>query len=560
MTSKHENSITGLEVSMQSLKFLLLMFFLFLFTFDFSMACTNILVTKGACKNGSVMITYSCDGEFHPHLNIIPAADHQPGDSLEIKDWHGKLLGKIHQPAHTYKVVSLINEHQLAFGETTFSGREELINPDGLLHYWKIMQLTLQRAKTAREGIRVIADLVEQYGYRSSGETFSLGDPEEAWIMEIIGTGPGGHGAAWVALRVPDGYISCHANKSRIGEFPLDDPDNCLYSENVISLAVEKGYYNPKSGEPFRFNTAYCPDTPKNLRYADTRVWSIFRRAAPSKNFSPAYHRGDRDAKPYPLWIKPDDDLSTADVFALMRDHYEGTDYDTRKGIDAGPYNTPNRWRPITWEVDSREYAWERPISTQQTGFSFVSQSRSNLPDPIGGVLWYGLDDTYTSCYFPLYCGIDELPQSMTRGTLEKFSWDSAWWVFNLVANYANLKYSYMIEDIQKVQKSLEDSFFQLQPAVEETAVNLFKNDKKLMKQYLNDYSVSSGNLVFTQWKELAGFLITKYNDGYVQEKPGRATEKGYPHAWLEKVLKERPQQFRLDKKKDFVPETKLVD
>jgi len=532
---------------------------LFILT-SYALSCTNILVSRGASSNRSVMITYSCDGEFHPHLNITPAADHARGDSLEFRDGQGRLLGKIPQPPHTYKVVGLMNEFQLVIGETTFSGRKELQNPKGLLHYWTLMKLALQRARTAREAISVITGLVETYGYRSTGETFSIADPNEAWIMEIIGPGPGGTGAEWVARRLPEGYISCHANKARISTFPLNDPDNCLYSANVKTFAIRKKYYDPHSGEPFRFNEAYCPDTPRNRRYSDARVWSVFRRAAPSQHFSPAFQRGDTTAEPYPLWIKPDHKLSTPDVIALMRDHYEGTPFDMTKGVDAGPFGSPNRWRPISWKVDSVEYAWERPISTQQTGFSFVSQSRADLPNQIGGVLWYGLDDTYTSCYMPFYCGINQLPEGLGKGSLQNFSWESPWWIFNLVANYANLKYSYMIQDIQTVQKKIEGNFFTLQPAIEQTAVRLAKSNPQMVQTFLSDYSVSHADLVFKRWKELARFLITKYNDGYVQEKPGRPTEKGYPQSWLKRVLKERPSQFKLKENKERAPESKLVD
>ena len=523
-------------------------------------ACTNVLVTKGATEDGSVILTYTCDGEFHPHLRYTPAADHEPEGWLEIKDWSGNVRGKIKQVPHTYAVVGLINEHQLAISETTFSGREELRNPDGLLHYWDLMRVALQRAKTAREAITVMTDLVGEYGYRSTGESISIADTNEAWILEMIGPGPGGSGAVWVAVRVPDGYISCHANKARIGEFPLDDPEECLYSNNVVSFAVEKGYYDPKSGEPFRFCEAYCPATPKNCRYADTRVWSVFWRAAPSLGLSPDYHRAVEGARPYPLWIKPDKKLSVADVFSLMRDHYEGTVYDMRKGIDAGPYGTPLRCRPIVWEVDGVEYAWERPISTQQTGFSFVSQSRSWLPDPVGGVLWYGVDDTYTTCYVPLYCGINALPESYTVGSLGKFSWDSAWWVFNFVANYANVRYSDMIVDIQAVQSDLEGTFLALQPAVERTAVELARSDPELMTRYLTDYCVSHGELVVRRWRQLGEHLLTKYNDGYVKDEQGRPREDGYAEGWLRTVLKSRPDQFRVRSKDADVPESKLVD
>ncbi len=523
-------------------------------------ACTNLLVTKGASKDGSVMITYTCDGEFHPHLKHAPAANHKPDDSLEITDWRGNVYGKIPQVPHTYAYVNLINEHQLAISETTFNGRLELKNPDGMFGYWNLMEVALQRAKTAREAITVMTDLVEKYGYRSTGESFSIADTKEVWIMEMIGPGPGGKGAIWVAQKIPNGYISCHANKARIGTFSLNDPQNCIYSKNVVSFAVEKGYYNPKSKEPFRFCEAYCPSTPKNRRFADTRVWSIFRRAAPSLNLSPDFHRAVEGAKPYPLCIKPDKKISLADVFSLMRDHYEGTDYDMTKGIDAGPYNSPNRCRPLVWTHDSVEYAWERPLSTQQTGYSFVSQSRSFLPNAVGGVLWYGVDDTWMTCYTPLYCCIDAIPESFTVGELGKFSWESAWWVFNFVSNIANLKYSYMEPEIRAVQKKIEGNLLALQPAVEKTAVALSKTNPSLMKRYLTDYSVTHAEQTVKRWKELGEYLLTKYNDGYVKDENGRTKEKGYPDSWIKRVIDERPEQFRLKPKKERVPESKLVD
>ncbi|MFH1747983.1 MAG: C69 family dipeptidase [Planctomycetota bacterium] len=522
--------------------------------------CTNILVTKGATSDGAVMITYTCDGEFHPRLRSYPAADYGPDEWLEIKTWGDQTRGKIKQVPHTYAVVGLMNEHQLAISETTFDGRLELQNTDGLLHYWDLMQLALKRAKTAREAIDVMTGLVAEYGYRSTGESISIGDTKEAWILEIIGPGPGGQGAHWVARRVPDGMISCHANKARIGEFPLDDPDNCLYSKNVISFAIEKGYYDPASGKPFRYCDAYCPPTPKNQRYGGARVWSILRRTAPSLNLSPDYHRAVEGAEPLPLWIKPDKKLSLADVIALMRDHYEGTPYDMTKGIDAGPHGTPNRWRPIHWKVDDVEYAWERPVSTQQTGFTFISQSRDWLPDPIGGVYWYGLDDTYFTCYVPLYCCITELPESYTIGSLQKFSWDSAWWVFNFVANYANVRYADMKTDIQAIQRELEGQLLALQPAVEQTALALSKSNPDLMRQYLTDYSVTHAEMVVKRWRSLGEYLIQKYNDGYVQDDQGRPQEQGYSQEWLRRVIADRPEQFRLKEKAPDVPESKLID
>jgi len=517
--------------------------------------CSSFLVTKGASKDGSVMITYTCDGEFLPKLQNSPAEDHTPGTFIEIRGRNGKLRGKIKQVLHTFAVVGLMNEHQLAIGETTFGGRKEMVSRKGLLHYFQLMRLTLQRAKTAREAIRVMADLVEEYGYSSSGESFSIADKNEAWIMEMIGPGAGNKGAVWVALRIPDGYVSAHANMSRIGEFPQNDPENCLFHPQVITLAGKMGFYNKNSKKAFNFRMAYDPPKPASMRTCAARVWSMFRRCAPSQKFSADFQRGKKRVSPYPLWIKPDKKLSLADVMNIMRDHYEGTPYDMTKGIDAGPYGRPIRDRGLTWEVDGIKYSWERPISTQQTGFSFISQSRDWLPNPIGGIYWYGVDDTYTTCYVPLYCCINDLPEPFTRGNIQKFTWDSAWWVFNFVANFANLKYSYMIKDIQKVQKELEENFISLQPVIEKTANELYKTNPKLLVQFLTGYSVSQGEMVVKRWIKLGESLITKYNDGYVKDENGRPRSKGYPLPWLKKVIKLKPKQFKLptwgDKKKD---------
>jgi dipeptidase len=517
-----------------------------------AVGCTSILVTRGASADGSVMITAAGDsaGGFAT-LGIMPAADHKPGEMIDIaagEDGDVKnRAGKIPQIPHTYKVLGgLINEHQLALTETTFGGRHELLNPQGLLRYGFLMSLALQRARTAREAIQVMTKLVDEHGYADEGESISVADTQEAWILEIVGTGPGGKGAVWVAARVPDGQVSCHANQARIAEIPRDDPANYIYSENVESFAVSHGWYDPKSGQPFRFFEAYCPPTPLQRRICDARVWSILRRAAPSQHLSPDYHRGKPGSQPYPLWLKPDRKLSVADVFALMRDHYEGTEFDMTKGIDAGPYSVPRRWRPLVFKVDGVEYAWERPVSTQQSAFTSVSQSRAWLPNAVGGLVWFGMDDSYTSCYLPFYCGIDAVPRSFAAGTIQKFSWDSAWWVFNVAANYAYSKYSLVLPEIQAVQKDIESNLLALQPVVEKTAVELSHSNPGLMTRYLTDYSVMHAELTVDRWKALIEHLFTKYNDGYVRDPQGKYPDVGYPEAWLRRVLRERPEQFKL--------------
>ncbi len=512
-------------------------------------ACTNVLVTKGASKDGSTLISYSCDGEFHPHPRILPAADYKPGEMLEIKSWHG-VKGKIPQVLHTYKVVGLMNEFQLAIGETTFGGRPELVNKDGMFHYYPLMLIALQRAKTAREAIDVMTGLVEKYGYASEGESISIADKEEVWLLEIAGTGAGGKGAVWVAIRIPDGMVCAHANMSRIREFPLDDPENVRYSKNVISFAKEKGYYNPGSKKPFSFSGAYNPPTEEQVRYSSRRVWSIFRRVSPSLNLSPDYSSYKKKAKPYDLYITPDRKLGVRDVIALHRDHYEGTAFDMTKDVTAGPFGAPDRWRPMKWEVGGKGYAWERPISTQQAGFVHVTQSRAHIPDEVGGVYWYGFDNPYTNFFVPFYTSITELPESYTTGTLRRFSRDSAWWAFNFVANYANLRWSYMIEDIRKVQTEIEDLEFGLQPAIEATALELLKSNPGLIGKYLTNYCVGSAETNIKKWWDLADFLVTKYNDGYIQNEDGRPKEIGYPGSWLRREVKENPQKRLKEKRK----------
>ncbi len=527
-------------------------------------ACTNLLVTKGASADGSVTITYTADSAgFYSRLAIFPAADHPEDAVIEIPETKERPAGKIKQAAHTHQVLGAvwdgdehcrqgcINEFQVAVAETTFGGRKENHNTKALLNYPLLMTLALQRSKTAREAIDVMVKLVDEYGYSDEGESISVADKEEAWVFEIVGIGPNDDfskgGAIWVAKKVPDGEISAHANQARIGEIPAkQDPETCRFSDNIVSFAVDKGWFDPDGGKPFRFDDVYGEIDVKSKRVCEARVWSILRRAAPSLNLSSDYHRGVEGAEPYPWSVKPDKKLATGDVFALMRDHFNGTEFDMTKGVDAGEYGLPRRWRPLYWKIDGQEYSWERPISTQQTGFSIVTQSRDSLPDRVGGVLWYGVDDTYLSCYFPLYCGITELPASFNCGSIRQFSWESGWWVFNLVSNYANLKYDTITPDIIAVQKEFETKFLELQGPVEKTAVELFETNPELAQRYLTDYSVSQAESVATRWKKLATDIFTKYNDGYVRSEDGKYPNVGYPEGWLRRVLKERPEQFKL--------------
>ena len=439
-----------------------------------------------------------------------------------------------------------MNEYQLAIGETTFTGREELWDKDLPLKYWELMWLALERAKTAREAIRVMTSLVEQYGYGSEGESFSIADPNEAWQLEMTGTGGKG-GAVWIAKKVPDGMIAAHANHARIGEFPLNDTANCIYSKNIIKLAVEKGYYDLASGEPFRFNDVYDPPTPEHIRYSETRVWSIFRRAAPSLNLSPGYCRFEPKAKPYPLFIKPDKKLSLKDVFSLIRDHYEGTDFDMTKGVAAGPFGNPNRSRPMEWEINGKKYSWERPISTPQTAYAYVAEIRKNVPDDLA-VMWYSFDDTYTNCFFPFYIQSQKVPESYAKGDFNKFDFKSMWWTFNFVSNFAKVCYLPMAKDIQKVQDELESRFIEEQDSVEQLAL---KRNGEERLQTLTDFSLKCANTVHDRWIELAGYLVMKYNDGYVKDSNNRVHSLPYPKEWLKKVVKNEGVRYLIEEKEE---------
>jgi dipeptidase len=511
-------------------------------------ACTSIIVSRGASKDGSVLVTYSADAPFMPRLLRVAGGTNPAGSMVDVKGWENdRINGQIPQAPKTYTVVGLMNENQVSMGETTTGGRRELVDRQGKLDYDALMSITLQRARTAREAIKLVDQLANEYGYGSSGETFSIADKNEAWLMELVGKGPGRKGVVWVAARVPDGCITAHANLSRITTFPLDDPENWLYSPDVVQFAIEKGYYSTGSGKPFSYRDAYHPNIGASQKRACAgRVWSIYRRSSPSSNFSDAWFRGAEGVEDYPLFIKPDKPLAVQDVMALMRDHYEGTPYDMTKGVDAGPFGSPVRFRDLTWTVNGQSYTWERAISTQQAGFVTVSQSRKNLPDSVGGVTWFTPDEASTSCFVPLYCNIDTLPEPFVLGDYKKFSFDSAWWVWNVVSNLTYDRWSRIYPDVQTAQRERETALLAMQPAIEETAAKLATTDPTLARAFLTNYSVSTGEAVFRRWKELAESILTRHVDGYVQQPGGRSRAPGYPAEWLERVVRERPEQFKL--------------
>ncbi len=506
-------------------------------TTEVSRACTNLLVTKGASADGSVMVSFSVDGTGLSQVRISPATTEQDLEAEEpaIRDWKGP----------TYKVVNHMNEFQVAVAETTFNGRPELTSTNGGLTYDRLMFLATKRAKTAREAIAEIDRLMQTYGYGSTGETLSVSDKNEVWIMEIMGKGEE-KGAVWVAGRVPDGYICAHANMSRIREFPMDDPENWLFSDDVVDFAVEKGFYDPKSGKPFSFADAYMPNVSRLIQRACAgRVWSIFRRAAPSMNLSSDFYRVAEGAEPYPLFIKPDKKLTVSDVMALMRDHYEGTPWDMTKGVGAGPWKSPYRYRGLMWQVDGKNYAWERPISSQQAACTWISQSRDWLPDQIGGVYWFTPDDAFTSCYAPFYVGITDVPKAYKSGNYEEVSRDSAWWVFNMVSNYAYERYSKVIEDIQQVQRDQEEMYVAMQPIIDKMAKDrLDKDGEEAMQQFLTNYCVTTGDGLFQRWSQLLDDITAKNIDGYVKQEGGGAAGVGYDEEWLRRVVEEDPDKL----------------
>jgi len=535
-----------------------------------SQACTNFLITKGASKDGSTMISYSADSHvLYGELYYWPAMKYKPGTMVDVYEWDsGKFLGTIEQAAATYSVVGNINEHQLAIGETTYGGRGELHNPDGIIDYGSLIYMTLQRAKNAREAIHTIVTLTEKYGYCSSGESFSISDPNEVWIMEIIGKGPGKKGMAFVARRIPDGYISGHANQARIQTFPLANgntsitsaeidkvfnPDvETVYAADVVDVARGFGWFSGSDAD-FSFSDVYAPVDFSGARFCDARVWSGFNKVNSTMGDYLNYAMGYDLENRMPLWIKPDNKLSVEDVMGLMRDHYQNTPMDMTKDLGAGPYANTVRWRPMSWQVDGKTYLHERAISTQQTGFSFVTQSRSWLPDPVGGIIWFGVDDTYYTVYTPMYCGMTEVPQSFSvgNGDIMTYSDHAAFWVFNEVTNFVYSRASVMTPDLQAKQRELEQKYLKETTEIDAKASELFrstaKGAAKKGSEMITTYSVNAGNNTVKEWRELYKYLFTKYMDGNVKTRrpvpegykyvTPELRQPGYPQDWLMRIV-----------------------
>ena len=563
---------------MKRLSFLILfLLFSFLSTEQRINACTNFLVTKGASVKGSTMITYAADShQLYGELYYLPAKDYPQGTLVDVIEWDTrKYMGKISQVAHTYSVVGNMNEHQLAIGETTYGGIETLLDTTAIVDYGSLIYLTLQRAKNAREAIKVMSDLVSEYGYASEGESFSIADANEAWIFEIIGKGSNNRGAVWVARRIPDGYISGHANQARIQTFPLStgkknsiaitskelnrvsDPlVECVYAYDVIDFARSKNLFKGKDAE-FSFSDTYNPITFSGARFCEARVWSFFKSVNADMNQYFNYISGADLSKRMPLWIKPDHKISDYDMMNFMRDHLEGTPLDMRKDIGAGPLGLPYRWRPLVWKIDTSKnalvYCNERTVATQQTGFVFVAECRNWLPDPVGGIFWFGVDDAATTVFTPMYCGITTIPEcfKVGNGDMLTYSPTSAFWLFNQVANFCYTRYDMISADAQKVQKQLEINYISKTDSVDAEAVKLSAKDVNLGREYLTNYSGAMAQNTFNKWKTLSEYLLVKYIDGNIKkEKDGKfernrwgnpvmPSQPGYSEAWKKSVIQE---------------------
>ncbi len=492
-----------------------------------SWACTGLIAAKGATTDGSVLVTYAADSHtLYGELYHQPAADHPKGTMRKIVEWDtGKPLGEIPEVAHTYSRMGNMNEHGLCVTESTWGGRHELAG-SGMIDYGSLIYLALERAKTAREAINVMTDLVHDYGYASEGESFTIADPNEVWIMEMIGKGKEDKGAVWVARRVPDDCIAGHANHSRIHKFPRNDIRNTMYSSDVISFAKKQGYFNGNDDD-FSFSRAYAVTDGGALRGCDGRVWSYFNRF--NSKMEPYLAWVLKGEGPeLPLWVKPDKKLSAKDMKWMMRDHFEGTPLDMTKDIGAGAYKVPYRWRPLTYTVDSVEYTHERAIATQQTGFSLVAQLKADAPEQMKGLLWFGVDDANTCVYLPVYSCLQEVPRQIAvgNGDMYNLSWDAAFWVTNYVANQAYNRYSQMIPDIRKVQCAMEDT---IDAEVATLYAEIGDIDPEIGTRLLNEHTADWAEKYTKRYKQLGDYLLVKYLDGNIKkERDGKFARNEY--------------------------------
>lgn len=540
--------------------FLLIALLTYNFSLSTSYACTNLIVGKKASKDGSVIISYSADSYgAYGSLNYQPAGKHQPGEMRKLYHYEtNDYLGEIPQVAETYNVVGLMNEFQLAIHETTFGGRPELENKEGLFDYGSLMYVTLQRAKNAPEAIKIMTDLVAEYGYQSEGESFTIADPNEVWIMEMIGKGPGRKGAVWVAQRIPDDCISAHANQSRIRRFPLKDKKNCLYSPDVISFAREMGFFSGKDAD-FSFSEAYAPADFGSFRFCEARVWSYFNKWA-AEDMTPylPYAMGEDPSHPMPLYVRPKALLDVQDVKDMMRDHYEGTPLEIQSDLGMGPWEMPYRPTPLTFEVDGKKYFNERPISTQQSSDLYISQMRGWLPNYIGGVLWYANDEGNMVAPTPLYCCMTQVPDCYSPKTADcfHFSFKSAFWVQNWVSNMVYYRYCDLFPELKAVRDRLEADYRSLQPDIEKQAAAMSEAEAR---KFLSDYSVRQAEGMLDEWMQLGQMLIVKYNDmaikdvdedGNYKHTPGgvqtAVKRPGYPEAYRRKIVQEAGSRYEM--------------
>lgn len=530
-------------------------------------ACTNLLVGKKASADGSAFISYSADsyGMFGKLVHY-PAGKHAQGSMRKIVDGDtNHYLGEIPEAPITYNVMGNINEHQVAIMETTFGGRDELIDPKGTIDYVSLMALGLQRAKTAREAIRIMTELVAQYGYASSGESFSIADPNEVWILEMIGKGKVEKGAVWVAVRIPDDCVAAHANHSRIHRFNLKDKENVLYAKDVITFARQQGYFKGKDSD-FSFSAAYAPADFGAMRFCEARVWSFYNRWTEGMEKYIDYAAGKNigELEPMPLYMKPKRKLSLSDVMESMRDHYEGTPFDLMKDCGMGAYEAPYRPTPLTYEYEGKKYFNERPISTQQAAFVVVAQLRSWLPNAVGGVLWFANDEANTTPFTPIYCSAQKVPTcySGTTATDVTFSWESAFWVCNWVANMTYPRYNLLFPSVEAARKELESHYINRQNEVESKALSLYKEAPQQAIDYLTTYTVESAEKMLQRWKKLGEYLIVKYNDQAIREEKdgkfimtpdglGEAPKRvGFPESYRKRLIEETGDKYLVPQKK----------